>query len=82
MQRRAAYLMIFVIALVIGFAFPYLELAWKCRDGLATSEACVWGRAYLSLGRWLEPLIITPIAFVILSIVAKLISRRPDGADE
>jgi hypothetical protein len=82
MQRRGTYTLIFIIALAIGIAFPYLELAWKCREGLATSEACVWGRAYLPLGRWLEPLIITPIAFVIISIVGKLVRRRPIGGDE
>jgi hypothetical protein len=58
------------IALVIGIAEPYLELAWKCRAGLETSEACVWGRSFLSLGKWLAPVFVTPIAFIALLVLA------------
>jgi hypothetical protein len=54
------------LALAIGIAEPHVELAWKCRASFQSSEACVWGRAYLPLGRWLAPLVVTPIAFVVL----------------
>jgi hypothetical protein len=30
------------IGLAVGLVEPYLELAWKCRAGFETSEACVW----------------------------------------
>ncbi len=50
-------------------AEPYVEIAWKCRAGLETSEACVWGRSYLSLGKWLAPVIIAPVAFIALLII-------------
>ncbi|HVF40389.1 MAG TPA: hypothetical protein VM939_10845 [Gemmatimonadaceae bacterium] len=57
--------------LAVGVAYPYLELAWKRRAGLETSEGCVWGKAYLPLARWLELLIVTPIAFLVLTLLAR-----------
>jgi len=39
--------------------------AWKCRAGLSASESCVWAQAYFPLTRWIEPLIVTPILFVL-----------------
>jgi hypothetical protein len=69
-----------VAALVVGLAEPYLEIAWKCRRGFETSEACVWGRAYLPLGRWMGLLLIAPATFVVLTLVARAwTSRRPDS---
>ena len=58
-----------VCAIVIGVAEPHLELLWKCRAGFETSEACVWGRSYLPLGRWLAPIIVTPVVFVVLVLL-------------
>lgn len=58
------------IALLVGIAFPNLEVAWNCRAGEAFSEACVWGRAYLPLMRWVEPVIVAPIVFLILTLWA------------
>ena len=60
-------------ALAIGMIFPYVELAWKCRAGLETSEACVWGKAYFPLARWVEPLIIIPITFGVLTLAMLII---------
>jgi hypothetical protein len=51
--------------------------------GFAPSDACVWGRAYFPLARWLEPLIITPIVFAILRLIDRsredLGEINPDG---
>ena len=68
---RAVVLRI-VVALMIGIAEPYLELAWKCRPGYETSEACVWARAYLPLSRWIGLLLIAPAAYVVLTLLAWL----------
>ena len=57
---------------MIGVVYPYLELAWKCRDGHAPSEACVWGRALMPVSRWIELLIVAPAAFVVLWLAARL----------
>jgi hypothetical protein len=60
------------LALAIGVAEPYLELAWKCRQGLEASEACVWGRSLFPLSRAAGLLIVAPIAFVVLTIIGHL----------
>ena len=58
-----------VIALAIGIAEPYVEVAWRCRAGFETSEACVWGRALLPLGKWVAPLLVAPVVFVALTVM-------------
>ena len=57
-------------AILIGVLWPYVELAWKCRAGFESSEGCVWGRSYMPLSRWVEPLIVAPIAFFVLVLLA------------
>jgi hypothetical protein len=64
------------VALVIGLAEPYLELAWKCRNGFATSEACVWGRSYWSLSRVAGLLLVTPVSFLALWVARHVWRRR------
>jgi hypothetical protein len=68
--RRSPWSWRLWVALLIGIAEPHVELAWKCRAGFEASEACVWGRAFLPLGRWLAPLFVAPIAFVALTGLA------------
>jgi hypothetical protein len=68
--RRSAWSWRLLVALLIGIAEPHVELAWKCRAGFETSEACVWGRAFLPLGRWLAPLFVAPLAFLALTALA------------
>jgi hypothetical protein len=65
-----------IVAVAVGVGYPYIELAWKCREGFRTSEACVWGRSYMPLSRWVEPIIIAPIVFLALTLLARLWSRR------
>jgi hypothetical protein len=78
---RAGWIHRFAAALLIGLAFPYAELAWRCREPFRASEACVWGRAYLPLSRVLEPLLISPVLFLVFTIVAHVwrsrINRMP-----
>lgn len=53
------------LAAAVGLAAPQVEVAWKCRtppaEGHATSEACVWARAYLPLTR--------PVYFVLFGLL-------------
>jgi hypothetical protein len=70
LSRRRRWWLLLASALAIGIAEPYGEIAWKCRAGFEASEACVWGRSYFSLGRWLAPVLITPVAFIALLILA------------
>lgn len=58
------------LAVSLGALAPYAELAWKCRAGFEQSEACVWGKSYLSLTRWLEPLLLAPFLFLAFTVIA------------
>ena len=75
-----------ILALAIGIAWPYLELRWKCRAGFEISEACVWGKSYMPLSRWVEPLIVAPVLFAAFSLAAWLWRSwnpaKPDSPDE
>ena len=64
------------IALAIGLIEPSLEIAWKCRTGLETTEACVWGRSYLPLGRAIGLVVIAPLAFAVLSLLMRACNTR------
>ena len=64
------------LALAVGLTEPYLELAWKCRDGFEASEACVWGRSYLPLGRAAGLVLIAPLAFAVLWVSRAVWTRR------
>jgi hypothetical protein len=75
MSSRSKFVARLVAAAIIGVSYPYVELAWKCRANSANSEACIWGRAYMPLSRWAEPLIIIPIAFLLLTVVGLLLNR-------
>ena len=65
-----------LVALAIGLSAPFLEVAWKCRAGHETTEACVWGRAYLPVSRTIGLILIAPIAFGVLTLVARLWRSR------
>lgn len=71
-----ASLLKLALAAVVGIAYPYLELAWRCREAAAASEACVWGRAYFPLTRWVEPLLVTPVAFLAIMFIDRYVLRR------
>ena len=82
MKDRTFVLASAAAALIIGLAEPSIEIAWKCRAGRETSEACVWGRSYLPLSRALGLLIIAPVVFGALLLVRRLflavLHRRPE----
>jgi hypothetical protein len=65
-----------VIAIAVGIVEPFAEVAWKCRSGFETSEACVWGRSYLQLGRIVGLVVIAPVAFGVLYFVHRVWRTR------
>jgi hypothetical protein len=82
MARPSASLIVRVLAAVaVGIVEPYAEVAWKCRGGFESSEACVWGRAYLPLGRVAGLVIVAPLALLVLTAATSLWSwrRRDQG---
>jgi len=46
-SRRSSLLIALAIGLFVGVAYPFVDLGLACRA--PTSEACVWGKAYLPL---------------------------------
>jgi hypothetical protein len=68
------------IALAIGLIEPSLEIAWKCRDGFETSEACVWGKSFLPLGRAVGIVLIAPAAFAVMLVIRWMWRSRADGS--
>jgi hypothetical protein len=73
-SRRVAFIV--ALSIAIGIAFPYLELALKCRR--PESEACVWAKAYWRLSFWIEPPIVAVFAAIVLAI-AVAAARRARG---
>jgi hypothetical protein len=75
-----ALLVLGCLALAVGLAEPPLEVAWKCRAGFESSEACVWGRAFLPLGRAVGLVIITPVTFAVLYCIRWVRQSRSQGS--
>ena len=46
-SRRTSLLIALALGLVVGTAYPLIDLVLACRAPI--SEACVWGKAYLPL---------------------------------
>lgn len=63
-------------AAIIGVAEPHVALKWKCRSGQEQTEACVWGKSYLPVTRVVMPIVITPLAFVLIIAVTRAFRRR------
>lgn len=67
-------------ALLVGLGAADLELAVRCASA-ATSEACVWGRAYLPVTRVAYPLVLVPLAYLVLSLLERAARPRRDRRD-
>ena len=76
MRFRTRFIAGLAFATVVGLLYPHVELAWKCRPAATDSEACVWARAYFPLTRWVEPLIVTPVAFLAVWLAARMARRK------
>ena len=71
--RGSRIALIVAASIAIGLAFPYVELALKCRR--PESEACVWAKAYWHLSIWIEPPIVAVIGAVVLAIATSIVRR-------
>ena len=76
MRFRTRLIAGLAFATITGLVYPSLELAWKCRPAAVDSEACVWARAYFPLSRWVEPVIITPVAFLVFLLATRIARRK------
>jgi hypothetical protein len=81
-RRSGTRLLKLLVAIGIALGAAQLEVARACRRPAApgvTSEACVWGRAYLPLGRAVALVLFTPIVYGLLSLAEGAWRRRRGG---
>ena len=65
------------VGLIAGTAYPLIDLALPCRA--PTSEACVWGKAYLPLNVRTEFSIVGGIVTLVTYLL--LVRKRQRGAN-
>ena len=46
-SRHSSLLIALTVGLMVGIGYPFVDISLACRA--PTSEACVWGKAYLPL---------------------------------
>ena len=56
-----------ISALVVGVAYPLIQLAVDCRA--PDSEACVWGKAYLPLSLALSVVVLGSVVAIVMFAV-------------
>ncbi len=66
-----------VIGVVVGAAYPFIDLSLSCRA--PASEACVWGKAYLSLSLGIS---IPVIGSIVAALAYALMAWRTGKAQE
>ena len=78
-SRRASAAIALVVGAFTGVGYPLLDLAWACRS--ATSEACVWGKAYLPLTMVLSVVLLGGVAAGLVYAVLSHRRGRDEDAD-
>lgn len=77
--RTSSVLLALAAGLVVGVGYPFIDLALACR--IPTSEACVWGKAYLSLTLSVSVILLGGTAAGLLYF-ALIWLRRPKSRDD
>lgn len=78
-SRRSSLLIALAIGLLAGIAYPLVDLALACRT--ATSEACVWGKAYLPLTLGLSLVLVGGVVSA-LAYGLLIWKRQPQSNDD
>ena len=68
-----------ISALVVGVAYPLIQLAVDCRA--PDSEACVWGKAYLPLSLALSVVVLGSVVAIVMFAVLEW-RRRARGKED
>ena len=76
-SRRFTLIVALSVGLLVGVAYPYLDLAAACR--IPDSEACVWGKAYFPLTLGLSLVLLGGTAAGVVYLA--LSWRRRKGGD-
>jgi hypothetical protein len=80
LSRRSMFLTALAIGLVVGVSYPLVDLGLACRA--PSSEACVWGKAYLPLTLGASVVLLGSIVTALVYAALMWQRRRPskDGA--
>jgi hypothetical protein len=79
LSRRSSLLTAVALGLLAGIAYPFIDLAIACRS--PTSEACVWGKAYLPL---ILGVSLVSVGGIVVALAYALLTwkRRPRSNDD
>jgi hypothetical protein len=73
--RRSATVIASAVGLLVGIGYPLIDIAIACRA--PASEACVWGKAYLSLTFGVSIIVLAPIAAGLVYALLAMRRNRP-----
>ena len=79
LSRRSSLLIALALGMAAGIAYPLIDLAIACRT--PTSEACVWGRAYLPLTLGVSLVLVGGVVAA-LAYAALAWKRQPRSNDD
>jgi len=75
---RFPFLTALCVGLIVGIAYPIVDVGLACR--VPTSEACVWGKAYLPLTLAVSEVLLGGIVTIL--VYAALMWRRRQTKDD
>ena len=79
LSRSTSFVIALSTGLAAGLGSPYIELALACR--VPASEACVWGKAFFPLTRWVSLILIGGVGTGLVYAVLRW-RCKPKGNDE
>jgi hypothetical protein len=79
LSRRSSALIAFSVGLVVGTGYPIVDVGLACR--VPSSEACVWGKAYLPLTLSVSVVLLGGVAAGLIYLVLARWRRRPPRRD-
>ena len=78
LRHRSSFLAAVAIGLFVGVSYPIVDLGLACRA--PSSEACVWGKAYLPLTLGVSVVLLGGVATAL--VYAALMWRRRRSNDD
>ena len=79
LSRRFPFLIALCVGLIVGAGYPFVDVGLACRA--PTSEACVWGKAYLPLTLGVSLVVLGGVVTALLYAALTWWRRRPSRDD-
>ena len=79
LSRRFPFLIALCVGLTVGAGYPFVDVGLACRA--PTSEACVWGKAYLPLTLGVSLVVLGGVVTALLYTILTWRRRRPSRDD-